>query len=88
RSRSLLFYEESSPLENSHRSMLSVKSGEGVPHQYTQDLKETHKQTHTHISSYLNPAQSNKNSSGTPLLHQEQHYHTREHDPDGGAEYF
>ncbi|MCI4393245.1 hypothetical protein PGIGA_G00155240 [Pangasianodon gigas] len=88
RSRSLLFYEEGSPLENGHRSMLSVKRGEGAPHQYTQDLKETHKQTHTHISTYLNPAQSNKNSSGTPLLHREQHYHTREHDPDGGAEYF
>ncbi|XP_060768076.1 cyclic AMP-responsive element-binding protein 3-like protein 1 isoform X1 [Neoarius graeffei] len=88
RSRSLLFYEEGSSLENSHRSMLSVKRGEGAPHQYTQDLKETHKQTHTHISTYLNPAQSDKNSSGAPLLHQEQHFHTRENDPDGEAEYF
>ncbi|KAI5088530.1 cyclic AMP-responsive element-binding protein 3-like protein 1 isoform X1 [Silurus meridionalis] len=88
RSRSLLFYEEGSSLENSHRSMLSVKRGEGEPHQYTKDLQETHKTTHTHISTYLNPAQEHKNHSDPPLLHQKQHYHNREHDPDGGAEYF
>ncbi|KAG9260985.1 cyclic AMP-responsive element-binding protein 3-like protein 1 isoform X1 [Astyanax mexicanus] len=90
RSRSLLFYEEGSPLEASHGGMLSVERGEGAPRQYTQDLRETHhEQTHaTHLSRYLSPTQPDNNSSATPLPHQEQHYHTRERDPKGGAEYF
>ncbi|XP_036439881.1 cyclic AMP-responsive element-binding protein 3-like protein 1 isoform X1 [Colossoma macropomum] len=89
RSRSLLFYEEGSPLEASHGGMLSVERGEGAPRRYTQDLRETHQQTHAaHLSRYLSPNQPENNSSAAPLLHQEQHYHTRERDPDGGAEYF
>ncbi|XP_066510626.1 cyclic AMP-responsive element-binding protein 3-like protein 1 [Hoplias malabaricus] len=74
RSRSLLFYEEGSPLEASHGSMLSVERGEGAPRRYTQDLKETRA---AHLSRYLSPAQPDSNSSAAPLLPREQHYHTR-----------
>ncbi|KAK1802468.1 hypothetical protein P4O66_022125 [Electrophorus voltai] len=77
RSRSLLFYEEGTPLETSHRSVLSVEKEEGPAHRYTQDLRETHEQGHTTpLRGYLNPTQTDNTSAGS-LLHQKQHYHTR-----------
>ncbi|XP_076861592.1 cyclic AMP-responsive element-binding protein 3-like protein 1 [Brachyhypopomus gauderio] len=88
RSRSLLFYEEGAPLEASHRGVLRVEKGEGPAPGYPQDLRETHQQDHSApLRGHLNPTQTDNTSAGF-LLHPKQHYHTQEHDPDGGAEYF
>ncbi|XP_012670196.2 cyclic AMP-responsive element-binding protein 3-like protein 1 isoform X1 [Clupea harengus] len=95
RSRSLLLYDESSPLEDGHGSFLRVEAGdgwEGAPLDYTVDQpKQVDHATHE-TNKYLSKEHSDPvaydNRTGAPFLHSKEQYHKREPNPEGGAEYF
>ncbi|XP_028811799.1 cyclic AMP-responsive element-binding protein 3-like protein 1 isoform X2 [Denticeps clupeoides] len=95
RSRSLLFHDEGSPLEDGHGGFLSVEGGdgwEGAPLDYTQDQPARAGHATHETNKYLSKAHSDPvaygNRTGAPFLHKEERYHGREPNPDGGAEYF
>ncbi|KAG7473646.1 hypothetical protein MATL_G00098060 [Megalops atlanticus] len=94
RSRTLLFYDEGSPLEDGYGSFLKVEDNnnwEGVTRDFTegqqgQDARDEHEAT-----KYLSKAHADMvdyNRTGADFLHEKEQYHKREANPDGGAEYF
>lgn len=84
RSRSLLLYDESSPLEDGHGSFLRVEAGdgwEGAPLDYTVDQpKQVDHATHE-TNKYLSKEHSDPvaydNRTGAPFLHSKEQYHKR-----------
>ncbi|KAG5840007.1 hypothetical protein ANANG_G00211580 [Anguilla anguilla] len=87
RSRTLLFYNEGSRLEESCGRFLKVEDdinlSDGQPDQDTPSEHEAGKylsRTHADSQDY--------NQTGVELPHEKEQYHKREGSPDGGAEFF
>ncbi|XP_020344272.1 cyclic AMP-responsive element-binding protein 3-like protein 1 [Oncorhynchus mykiss] len=94
RSRSLLFYDENSSLEDGHGGFLKMEGdgSEGAPLDYNEDrsARDSHGGEHENTK-YLNKAHSDPvdyNRTGAQFLQEEPQYHKIEPNPEGGAEYF
>ncbi|CDQ59883.1 unnamed protein product [Oncorhynchus mykiss] len=94
RSRSLLFYDESSSLEDGHGGFLKMEGdgSEGAPLDYTEDRSahDSHGGEHENTK-YLSKVHSDPvdyNRTGAQFLQEEPQYHKIEPNPEGGEEYF
>nr|XP_046200863.1 cyclic AMP-responsive element-binding protein 3-like protein 1 [Oncorhynchus gorbuscha] len=94
RSRSLLFYDESSSLEDGHGGFLKMEGdgSEGAPLDSTEDRSahDSHGGEHENTK-YLSKVHSDPvdyNRTGAQFLQEEPQYHKIEPNPEGGEEYF
>ncbi|XP_030649619.1 cyclic AMP-responsive element-binding protein 3-like protein 1 [Chanos chanos] len=80
RSRSLLFYDEGSALEDGHGAFLSVEGGdgwEGAPFDLGQDHAEQAHETSKYLSETQSDPMAYNNRTGAPFHHKEEQYHKR-----------
>lgn len=94
RSRSLLFYDEGSLLDDGYGGFVKVEDTngwEGAPSDFVDGGQAKDAQGEHETSKYLSKAHTDMldfNRTGGEFLHEEEQYHKREANPDGGAEYF
>ncbi|KAJ8413132.1 hypothetical protein AAFF_G00107140 [Aldrovandia affinis] len=94
RSRSLLFYDEGSLLDDGYGGFLKMEDTndwEGAPRDFAEGVPAKDAQGEHETSKYLSKAQADVmdfNRTGAEFLHEKEQYHKREANPDGRAEYF
>nr|XP_006642739.1 PREDICTED: cyclic AMP-responsive element-binding protein 3-like protein 1 [Lepisosteus oculatus] len=93
RSRSLLFYDEGSPLEDRYGAFLKMENPgdwEGAPRDFPDEAPARSPRAEHETTKYLSKAHVDMmdfNRTGSEFIHEKEQYHKRAANPDGNAEY-